>query len=287
MSILSDAFSLTPAKAVEYLRKKNLRVSGAWYTVWKEQHARTFTVANLARLYLLQDIRDMINKAVDGEIAADSSGAAVKRTITFQQFKKELMPRLKKAGWWGIEEIVRPDGSVIERQLGSVHRLKTIFQTNVQTALNAGRFARQSSVKNELPFWQYISILDSRTTNRCKSLHGQVYAATDPVWDTIYPPNHWGCRARVRSLTKEMVDRDRITVQSSEGMTIEKTEFVGPNGDQREVKVRGVKYIGSDGQPRQFYPDAGWDYNPGKSSFKPDLSRFDDDISGLFPEGEQ
>jgi SPP1 gp7 family putative phage head morphogenesis protein len=285
MNILVDAFSLTPAKAVEYLRKKKLRISGNWYTVWKEQHSRAFTVANLTKMEVLQDIRDMINKAVDGETMIDSSGASVKRAITFQQFKKELVPRLKKAGWWGVEEIIGPDGNVVERQLGSVHRLRTIFNTNVQTALNTGRYARQAEVSRDLPYWQYVSVMDSRTTNRCKTLHGQIYRADDPVWDVIYPPNHWGCRAQVRALTGEMVSRENVDVQSSDGNIIEKTALIGPDGDRREVTVKGMKYIGGDGQPREFFPDPGWDYNPGKSSFTPDLSRFDPDISALYDGG--
>jgi SPP1 gp7 family putative phage head morphogenesis protein len=286
MGILLDAFSLTPAKAVEYLRKKNLRISGAWYTVWREQHTRAFTVANCAKLDVLQDIRNMITAAIDGEWMPDSSGERVKRAISFGQFKKELVPRLKKAGWWGIEEITDADGNVIERQLGSVRRLETIYRTNTQVALNAGRYRGQIEAVRDLPYWQYVSILDGGTTDRCRGLHGKIFRADDSIWDVIYPPNHWGCRSRVRALTGS--DGGEILTSNSGGMKhIEKTGVVGSGDAKRQVTVRGLKYMGEDGQPREFYPDAGLDYNPGKQAFTPDLKRYDADIAALFNGGEK
>jgi SPP1 gp7 family putative phage head morphogenesis protein len=287
MGILLDSFSLSPAAAVEYLRKKKLRISGAWYTVWKEQHTQVFTVANLARLDLLQSIRDMVNKAVDGEYTTDSNGDRIKRAITFQQFKKELIPQLKKAGWWGIEEITDAEGNVIERQLGSVPRLRTIYRTNVQTALNAGRYKSQMETAADLPYLEYIIIYDGATTNRCRGLRNKIFAANDPVLDYIYPPNHWHCRSRMRSLTRSQVERGDTPVENTAGSIIERQVEIGSGDKIRTVPVNGYKYIGEDGMPHEFIPDAGWDYNPGKASFKADLKKYDSDIASLYDGGSE
>ncbi|MFA5751105.1 MAG: phage minor head protein [Candidatus Paceibacterota bacterium] len=281
MGILLDAFSLAPAKAVEYLRKKKLRISGSWTEVWKEQHTKAFTVANLSKLDLLQDIRNLLNKAIDGELAPDVTGEMVKRGIPFSEFKKRLVPKLKARGWWGIEEVVNfTTGEVTERQLGSVARLRTIYDVNVQTAFMSGRYRGQMDVAKELPYWQFIAVMDGNTTERCSKLHLVVYRYDDPVWQYIYPPNHWRCRSRVRSLAADQVDR----VESSTDNLVSQEEAVGSD-NKRMVDVTGVKFTDRYGVPQTYMPGAGWDYNPGKQTFKPDLKKYDDDIAALW-EGE-
>ena len=35
---------------------------------------------------------------------------------------------------------------------------------------------------------------------------GKVFAVDDPIWDIIYPPNHWGCRSIVRKVSGKKAD---------------------------------------------------------------------------------
>lgn len=284
MSILLDAFNLPPAKAVEYLRKKGLRISGAWYTVWKQQHQQSFTVANVAKLDLLQNIRDLVRDAVEGRLTTDANGDTYKRAIPFQQFKKDFKRNIANRGWLIIDdEVVAPStGEIISTRLGSTARLKTIYQTNVQTALNAGRYQSQREVVADLPNWQYVAIMDGVTTDRCRDLNGKVYRADDPVWDRIYPPNHFRCRSRVRTLTDTMVERDGLEVESSSGNLVSKKEIVGKGENAREVTVNGIRFTNAVGEAQSFFPDPGFDYNPGKTAFTPDLKKYDTDIAALY-----
>lgn len=280
MGILLDAFDLTPASAVEYLRKRKLRISGSWIDIWKEQHTRTFTVANMMCMDLLQNVRHLVDKAIDGELAPDATGQMIKRGISFQEFKKRLIPELKKSGWWGIEELVDPEtGEITERRLGSVARLKTIYNTNVQTAFSAGRYNGQMNAVADLPYWEFVAIVDGSTTDRCRRLHRFVRRYDDPVWDVIYPPNHWGCRSRVRSLTTAQVERLDIPVDNSIDI-ITRKEFVGSGDNKHTVDVRGIRWGDDDDQV--YWCGAGWDYNPGKTSFTPDLTKYDADIAALW-----
>lgn len=260
MSILADLITKKPLEAIVFFKRKGYALSWNWYDTWKQAHTRAFTVAKVMKADILQDIRSMINKA-------QSDG------ITFQQFKKELAPRLQEKGWWGKKEIVDTDtGLVTQVQLGSVRRLQTIYQTNLQTSYMAGRYKQQ--VESGMPYMQYLSVIDGQTTDRCRSMHLRTFAATDPVWDTLYPPNHWNCRARVRTLTQSKVIRENISIDDSTGKLVTKTATIGKDEDKRQVQVTGFKI--NDGST--FWPDPGWDYNPGKSDFKPDLSRYDTDI---------
>jgi hypothetical protein len=122
----------------------------------------------------------------------------------------------------------------------------------------------------DLPYWQYIAVMDGRTTDTCRDMHGRVFRADDPIWNSLYPPNHWGCRARVRSLTERMVEREGLTVESSDGRMVEQTVMVGKGDKARKETVTGLKL----GNGKVFWAGPGWDYNPGTSLWMPDLSKY-------------
>lgn len=257
--LLLDAFKLKPAEAIAFLRKKGYAFSWSWFDIWREAQARTFTIAKVMRADILQDVRGMVDKAID-------------EGTTFAAFKKELIPRLQAKGWWGIKETVdKETGLITETRLGSVERLRTVYRQNLQSAYNAGRYKAQIAASDDLPVWEYVATIDSRTTERCRALNGRRFRSDDPVWDTIYPPNHWGCRARVRALTERQAGS---TVESSDGRMITKTATVGSGDDAREVDVNGIRLDAG----HEYLPEAGFDYNPGKAAFEPDLDTYDPDI---------
>jgi hypothetical protein len=80
------------------------------------------------RLDLLSDIRGALETTLQ-------SGQ------TLKQFIAELQPVLESQGWWGKQVIVDSQGVGEMVQLGSPRRLKTIYQTNLQSAYMAGRKA--------------------------------------------------------------------------------------------------------------------------------------------------
>ena len=263
--ILLDAFEKKPAEAIAFLQAKGNTFSWNWFEVLKEAHSRSFTVAKVMKADLLQDIRVMVNKALE-------------EGITFQQFKKELAPRLQKKGWWGKREIVDTEtGLVTDVQLGSVRRLKTIYQTNLQTSYMAGRYKQQAAVAESRPYWQYISVIDGQTTDRCRSLHLRVFRYDDPIWNYLYPPNHWGCRARVRTLNDRQLGQYDFKVDSSEGRLITRNFTIGKDDAKRTVPVTGFKLA----DDSVYWPNPGWDYNPGTKGFDVDLKKYDNDIKGL------
>jgi uncharacterized protein with gpF-like domain len=280
MPILIDAFSLTPAQAVAFLRGKGMRITNRWTDLWRDAHTQSFTVANLLRMDLLQSVRDMIDGAVKGDWTTDTSGSRVKRSTSFNDFKNDLIPRMKKAGWWGIEETVdKATGEIIERQLGSVHRLRTIYDTNVQQALHAGRYKQQVAVKADLPYWQYRLGSAIQHTEQCANLKNKIFRADDPVWSVIYPRNHWGCHGSVVALTERQAGRRSADIVE-ESEIVSRKEPVGAGDEKRVVDVRGVRW--GDGENETYWCGAGWDYNPGQTSFKPDLSKYDSDIANLW-----
>lgn len=229
---------LPPAEAIAYLRRKGFRPTFRWQEMWQEDHAKAFTVAKAMRLDILQDIRSAIDQAL-----ADGT--------TFQDFKKQMTPILQAKGWWGRQRVDGPAGPETV-QLGSPHRLNTIFQTNIQTALQVGHYRQMTdpAVRAARPYWRYVSVLDDRTRPMHRAWHGTILPADDPWWGTHYPPNGWRCRCTVVTLSKEELERDRLAVSARPDHGT--FEWANPKTGEVITVPRGI--------------DPGWAYNPGKAS---------------------
>lgn len=248
---LSYIISLPPEKAIEYFKSKGYTFSWNWYDMWQEAHAKAFTVAKVMRMDILQDIREMVQKSLD-------------EGITFAQFKKELEPKLKTKGWLG-KKIIGDEQGARQVQLGSPHRLKTIYQTNLQTAYNAGRWKEQMENVDNRPYLQYVAVMDKRTRPAHAALNGKVFPAGDPFWNTHYPPLGFRCRCRVRALSSKNLKDRGFAVESSKGKITWRDELVSKKtGELQPVAVYHDPLTG-----QKIATDVGWSYNPGKEWLNP------------------
>ena len=186
---LIQALNLPPEKAIAYFERKGLKITWDWKEQIKLNQAQAFTVAKAMNIAILQDIRDELN-------------AALKQGTSFKTFQENLEPRLKAKGWWGKSVVA---GKAV--QLGSPWRLKTIYQTNIQSSYNVGRFRQFEDNAEDRPFLQYVAVVDGSTTDICLDLDGQIHPVDSSFWDTNAPPNHYGCRSRLRGLTAAQAGR--------------------------------------------------------------------------------
>ncbi len=88
-------------------------------------------------------------------------------------------------------------GEEVAGELLTPHRLETIVRTNLSEAFNSGRLAafEDPDIKQFVQAYQYSAIIDPRTTEFCERHDLFTRPITDPVWDTIWPPNHFNCRS--------------------------------------------------------------------------------------------
>lgn len=247
---LGYAISLPPKDAIAYFESKGYEIGWNWQDVWQEKHTQAFTVAKVARLDILETIRAGVNQVL-------------KDGLTERDFIRALTPQLQKAGWWGTKYITDSHGNTEVVQEGSPHRLKTIYRTNLQTAYQAGRYQQQLDNAEARPYWQYIAIRDSVTRPSHRKFHGRVFRYDDPIWQSLYPPNDWGCRCRVRALSEAQVKRMGLTVENSNGKLITEPVDAGTNQRTGEVYIKDVTRY-DDGKTR-LTPGAGWSYNVGQS----------------------
>lgn len=108
------------------------------------------------------------------------------------------------------------------------HHVETIFRTEGQTALNYGRWNSQVAAIDVAPYWEYVFVDDDNhqegTVCYDIALKGRfIRPADDPIWQRIYPPNHFNCRSGVVAITREVKERD--------GIRLSKTMSVNKVGD--------------------------------------------------------
>lgn len=267
---LTYLFGLKPEAAIAYLRAKGYEISWDWTDVWQESQARAFTVAKAMRLDILQDIRDEITAALDNG-------------TTFAEFKKTLTPKLKSKGWWG---------EVVNEQTGEIavvgpHRLRTIFDTNIQTAYSAGHYRSQIQNVADRPWWIYSAVNDSRTRPAHAALNGLAFRHDDPFWQSHYPPNGFRCRCSVRAVgdgqLEELTAQGRAGQRSTaDGSATLETVQLPAGRSKGMVDSTTVVTTGLDGRRLAVAPDAGWSYNPGAVDWQPDLDKYSPEIRKLW-----
>lgn len=244
---------LEPKLAVDYLKSKGVNITWNWHEQLESAHARAFTVAKATKAEVLDTIRWATEQAI-------ANGTSEREYI------KNLEPMLKELGWWG--KAMDENGNTV--QLGSPRRLRTILRTNKSTAYHAARYAQQMENVDEQPYWRYVAVKDSRTRTSHLALHGKIYRADDPIWQTMYPPNDWGCRCRVEALSEYAVQNRGYTISSSQG-EIETEEAVAGIDKEtgEEIRTTVTKIKTDQGEMKV---GAGWNYNVGSAAFGTDIA---------------
>lgn len=237
-----EILNVRPEEAIRHFRAKGYRIAFSWLDTDAATHLRAFTVAKAYPLEILTDIRQAVDAAIaDGE--------------SFSRFRNRLQDTLVKKGWWG-QQIVRDPLTGKDRlvQLGSVRRLKTIFNTNIRTAYARGRWERIDRLKDEMPYLRYVSVQDASTRPEHAAWHGTVLPVDDPWWNTHYPPNGWGCRCTVMQLDDD--DLQRYGYRLTDGTPPYSTRAdLRPWRNKRTGQVHQI--------PRGI--DPGWAHNVGKT----------------------
>jgi hypothetical protein len=207
----------------------------SWTDLWEGMHARAFVVAGAMKDELLVDLNNAVRKAIE-------------KGTTLAEFRQDFDAIVGKHGW-GYKG-------------GRNWRTRVIYETNLRTSYQAGRYKQMKALVHRRPYWQYKHsnfVKDPRKAHL--EWNGLVLKHDDDWWDTHYPPNGWGCRCTVRTLA----ERDLKKLGKAEpdnAPPIEwKTHEVGKRGPKpRKVEVpKGI--------------DPGWGYNVGQAAYGKQLAK--------------
>lgn len=220
---------LAHREAIEYFRSKGYAPQMQRYSYldhWREDHARDFVVAKA--------LRDDVLEAIRGEL-----DRALAEGRTLQQFQEDLQPTLEKLGWWGRKLERDPlTGELQEVQLGSLRRLRTIFDTNMRTAHAAGHWARIQRTKKAFPYLQYIQIERPTKRHDHARFHDHIWHVDDPIWLIIYPPNGYFCGCTVIQRTEGWMRRNGRTV--SDPIDLEAMPWTNRRTGEVSMVPRGI-----------------------------------------------
>lgn len=169
-------------EANQFLRNKINLPTERWDDLQKGMHARAFTVAGATTDGVLSDFRAAIEKA-------QTQGTS------FEAFQKDFDNIVAKNGW--------------SYKGARGWRARTIFETNLRTAHAAGRYQQMTrpEVLADRPYWMYRKSNSASPRAEHAVWDGIVLLASDPWWQTHYPPNGWGCKCKVITLNERLLKR--------------------------------------------------------------------------------
>lgn len=249
---LNALFTLPPEDAISYLEKKGFKIGWDWHETLDNAHSKAFTVAKVARMDLLQDIRQSL-------ITAMQQGQSL------EQWKASITPTLQDKGWWGKKIVVNPEGREQEVQLGSPRRLRTIYDTNMQSAFAAGRYKAMLAGAETRPYWEWRHISISNPRKQHVALNGKIFSYDDPFWSVAYPPSEWGCKCRIIARSRREVEGKEILTGKGHVSTINEKVGIDRNTGADVIAKRTQFNIPTKDGTLTFAPAAGFNGSPATS----------------------
>ena len=214
------------AEQINYFRAKLNLPTQSYADIYGAEHDAAFVVAGMARMDMLADMRAAVDKAI-----ADG--------ITLDAFRKDFDDIVARYGW--------------QYNGGRDWRSRIIYNTNLYSSYQAGRYEQQQEMKQLRPYWEYRH-RDGQKHPRPEheAWDGLVLHCDDPWWQTHYPVNAYGCKCTVFAHSARSLARNGLKVGKAPPVEMH-TVVVGKNSaNPRIVAVpKGI--------------DPGFDHVPGKN----------------------
>ncbi len=219
-------FKGTPFReAIDFFQSKVRVPTRAYTDLMNEAHTRAFMVASAMKDDLLSDLQRAVGRAF-------TEGG------TLEEFRKEFDDIVAKHGW--------------PYKGTRAWRTRTIYDTNVRTAYSAGHWQQMQATKELRPYGRYTHGPSLRPREQHLAWDGMVVPLDDPWWDYRWPPNGWGCKCSVASVSDRDLERNGWEVSHPKPEETVKVQVNTPDGPLDVETVPGV--------------DPSFAYNPGKSA---------------------
>jgi SPP1 gp7 family putative phage head morphogenesis protein len=136
-----------------------------------------------------------------GSVLEQRVGAAVQQAIQTGVHRR------------GGEQLIREAFNAAGVMPDNPYLLETVYRTELQKAYSAGRWVhnQQPAIQEILWGYEYVSVMDDRTTELCERLDGTRKPTGDPFWNTFSSPNHFGCRGQIVEIYRDEDDLARAT----------------------------------------------------------------------------
>lgn len=212
-------------EALAFLEDRETLLPDEYMELQQEYKPLAFSVQGYTSLEILEEFSRELEKAIT-------------EGMTKEAFRENMNTFLEAKGYTGLNPT----------------RANTIFLTNIQTAYNVGHYRSMTEPETVKlrPYWQYRTAGDDQVRDTHQAMEGKVYRHDDPIWDIWYPPNGFGCRCTVVTLSKRQMEQ---------------------GGYELSTRIpHDVDY--STGEILFKYPDKGFSCNAAKVRWQPDVGRF-------------
>jgi SPP1 gp7 family putative phage head morphogenesis protein len=193
-----------PKEVLSYLKNK-IRVGAdsspfpafknfSYKDIWHEEHAANFTVAKALQMDVLKDINEAVIQAAEkGE--------------SLEHFIKNLKPVLRQKGWWGKKNMIDPlTNEEVKAQLGGDCHLKVIYNTNVRSAYQQGKWER-TQASDAHPYLMYRVGNSKKHRKEHLAWDGLILPKDDPWWNSHFPQNDYGCKCWTQAVSEARAEK--------------------------------------------------------------------------------
>lgn len=212
-----ETFRLPFAEQIEFFKRKLNLPTDSYLDLEGKEHDYAFVVAGANRNDILADFRAAVDKAIiDG--------------TTLDEFRRDFDDIVAKFGW--------------DYNGGRRWRSRIIYDTNLYSSYNAGRYEQQQSMKDYRPYLQYVH-RDGQKHPRPlhQSWDDLVLPADDPFWQSHYPINAYGCHCSVIAHSERSLKREGLSVGTSPKINYVTKELGKRSGNPKLVTLpEGIDY---------------------------------------------
>ena len=211
---------------IEFYKRKIPTPTATWTDIYNAEHDYAAVVAGTNRREIIEDFATAITDAIENG-------------KTLEDFRKDFDHIIAKYGW--------------DYHGGRNWRSRIIYETNLQSSYQAGRYAQLQELKEVMPYWEYVHS-DAVEHPRIEHLHwdGLILRHDDPWWQTHFPINAWGCQCTVIARSQAYLDRHGLKPDNAPEIEWEE-KLIGRRGLNPRI-VRVPKGI-----------DPGFEHIPGAS----------------------
>lgn len=212
-----ETFRLPFAEQIEFFKNKINLPTDNYLDLEGAEHDYAFVVAGANRNDVLSDFRQAIDKAIiDG--------------TTLDAFRRDFDEIVAKFGW--------------DYNGGRSWRSRIIYDTNLYSSYNAGRYEQQQAMKSYRPYLQYVH-RDGQKNPRIvhEGWDDLVLLADDIFWQSHYPTNAYGCHCGVIAHSERSLKREGLSVGTSPKIEYVTKELGKRSGNPKMVTLpEGIDY---------------------------------------------
>jgi SPP1 gp7 family putative phage head morphogenesis protein len=175
-------------EAADWIRNKPAVSREAFDKLLPELKPRAFTITGVRSFDVLEDIQRAI--------------ATIPEVAIWDDVRKDIAEKL-------FPDFIDPQADEemqAKQRQAAIRRAELLIRTQGFQAYQAANHEAMSRNTDALPYWQYLSMEDSRVRPSHAALNGIVLPADSPFWKSHFPPWEWGCRCQVVPLSQTDVE---------------------------------------------------------------------------------